>query len=284
LYLDNMARPAAAPKASRRDRHAPGGARGAQPRPVATRQVPAVSRAVAILRLLGKSEAPLGLHAIASELGIIPSTCLHILRVLVAEGLVAVDPRDKRYVLAAGVLAIARGVLRKHGFAELAQPRLDALSRLWGASAAGVEALGLNHMVVVAISRPEQGLRLRVGIGSRFPALISATGRCIAAFGDHDAGEIERRFRALRWDNPPSFAAWRTEVEATREAGYAVDDGAYITGVAIIAAPVFARGRPINGLVVMGVGEQLRRIGFTAIGERLRAEAAEMSEALAGAG
>ena len=53
-------------------------------------------------------------------------------------------------------------------------------------------------------------------------------------------------------------------------------------GVAIIAAPVFARGRPVNGLVVMGVAEQLRRIGFKAIGQRLRVEAAEMSEALAG--
>ena len=61
------------------------------------RQVPAVTRAVAILRLLGRSDEPLGVHAIARALALIPSTCLHILRVLVAEGLVAFDPGTKRY-------------------------------------------------------------------------------------------------------------------------------------------------------------------------------------------
>ena len=52
------------------------------------RQVPAVTRAVAILRLLGRNEESLGVNAIARALRLIPSTCLHILRVLVAEELV----------------------------------------------------------------------------------------------------------------------------------------------------------------------------------------------------
>ena len=46
-------------------------------------QVPAVSRALAILRLLGKSETPMGVQEIARALELIPSTALHILRVLV---------------------------------------------------------------------------------------------------------------------------------------------------------------------------------------------------------
>jgi len=69
------------------------------------RPVPAVTRAVAILRLLGRSEEALGVHAIARALTLIPSTCLHILRVLVAEGLVAFDPESKRYRAGAGAFA-----------------------------------------------------------------------------------------------------------------------------------------------------------------------------------
>jgi len=42
-------------------------------------------------------------------------------------------------------------------------------------------------------------------IGSHYPALISASGRCLAAFGGHLWPEIERRFRALRWDDPPTL-------------------------------------------------------------------------------
>ena len=48
--------------------------------------VSAVSRAVAILRALGRSAEPMGVKALADQLELVPSTCLHILRVLVAGG------------------------------------------------------------------------------------------------------------------------------------------------------------------------------------------------------
>ena len=62
------------------------------------RAVPAVSRAIAILRLLGRTRAPMGVKAIAEALELVPSTALHILRVLVAEELVKVEA-GKQYTL-----------------------------------------------------------------------------------------------------------------------------------------------------------------------------------------
>jgi DNA-binding IclR family transcriptional regulator len=246
------------------------------------RKVPAVSRAIAILRLLAKSETPLGVHAVASALDLVPSTCLHILRALVAEEIVTFDAQSKRYALGAGILSIARSVLRSRSLSDIAQKPLDELATRFGATAACVQAAGLKHIVVVAISRMEQALRLRVEIGSRFPALISATGRCLAAAGGYEADELKRRFDALRWDNPPDFATWLTEVQRAGAAGFAIDDGQYISGVAIIAAPVPAQTGVKNVLVMIGVAEPLRRIGFAAIGEALRAKANELSERLEG--
>jgi len=247
------------------------------------RAVPAVTRAVAILRLLSRSEAPLGVHAIARPLGMVPSTCLHILRALVAEELLSVDPATKRYALASGVVALARGMLRNDPFANLAQPVLDRLAAEYGTTAIGVEATGLDHIVALAIARPGHALRLQVDVGSRYPALISATGRCIAAFGDHSWKEMERRFHTLRWENPPSLQQWRDDVQATRESGYAVDEGRYITGVTVIAAPVMPRGRVSHAIVVVGVAEQLRRLGLEDIGTAMRAQAAALSLKLEGA-
>jgi len=114
------------------------------------RDVPAVTRAVAILRLLGRSDAPMGVNAIARDLGLVPSTCLHILRVLADEGLVAFDPQSKRYTLAVGILALARSALSRNGFARAVQPELDRLAARFGVTAIGVEVFGLRHMVVVA--------------------------------------------------------------------------------------------------------------------------------------
>ena len=88
-------------------------------------KAPAITRAAAILRLLGKSDAPLGVNAIARELGLVPSTCLYVLRALAEEELVAFDADTKRYALEAGVLTLARGWLRRNRFVDLAQPVMD---------------------------------------------------------------------------------------------------------------------------------------------------------------
>ena len=63
---------------------------------VRVRQVPAVSRSIAILRLLGNTRQGMGVKAIADALELVPSTCLHILRVLVSEELVRVDATTKQ--------------------------------------------------------------------------------------------------------------------------------------------------------------------------------------------
>lgn len=249
---------------------------------VRIRQVPALSRGIAILRLLGRSDAPLGVHAIARALDLVPSTCLHILRVLTAEHLVAVDPASKKYVVAAGLVALARSALRQHTFPATVQPVLAELAAMYRSTAIAVETSTLDHMIVVALARADSPLRVHVDIGSHFPALISATGRCVAAFGNHPWAEIRPRFDKLRWDVPPTLATWRSEIRATKAAGYAVDDGHYIRGVSIVAAPVPMPNGSINALVVVGVSEQMRRIGLTRVGEELKGRAAEVSQALSG--
>ncbi len=244
------------------------------------RQVPALSRGIAVLRLLAAREAPLGVHEIARALQLVPSTCLHILRVLTEERLVAVDPANKKYAISAGLVALARSALRHNPFTTLAQPDLEELSARYRATAIAVEATGLDHMVVVALARGPLPLQLHVEIGSRFPALISATGRCVAAFGNHPWDEIKARFRKLQWDAPPSFAAWQAEVQQVRAAGFAVDDGQYIRGVTIVAAPVVMPNGSVNALVLVGFGEHMRETGLTRMGQDLRDRAARLSKTL----
>lgn len=246
-------------------------------------KAPAISRAAAVLRLLGKSEAPLGVQGIARELGLVPSTCLYVLRALVAEELVAFDPDTKRYSLEAGVLTLARQWLRRNQFNDLAQPMLDRLCQQFDVTMLGVQIVGLDHMIVVALSQSSQNFQLSTQIGSRFPALISATGRCLAAFGGYGEAELAKRFAGLRWDEPPSFADWQQQVGQTREQGFAVDAGHYIAGVTVVAAPVWkARGRPSHALVAIGIGGALRRVGTDQLGEALLGSARALSVQLGG--
>jgi len=252
-------------------------------RAVKDSKAPAISRAAAVLRLLGKSDVPLGVQAIARELGLVPSTCLHVLRALAAEEFVSFDPDTKRYSLEAGVLTLARHWLRRNRFNDLAQPQLDRMGQTFDVTMLGVQIVGLEHIIVVAVSQSGHNLQLSTQIGSRFPALISATGRCIAAFGDHSEAELEARFRTLRWDEPPTFDEWQAQVRQTRAQGFAVDAGNYISGVTVLAAPVWrARGKLSHALVAIAIGSALRRKGLPALQETLASAAQTVSSQLCG--
>ena len=246
-------------------------------------KAPAITRAAAILRLLGRHDTPLGVHAIARELDLVPSTCLYVLRALLAEELVAFDPDTKRYVLEAGVLTLARHWLRRNRFNDLAQPELDRISRAFDVTMLGVNIVGLEHIIVVAVSQSGQNFQLSTQIGSRFPALISATGRCIAAFGDYADAELQARFKTLRWDEPPGWDEWRAQVDQTREQGFGVDAGNYISGVTVVAAPVWkARGKLSHALVGIGIGGGLKRRGLPALQQAVLSAAACLSGQLCG--
>mgnify|MGYP003385773442 CR=1 FL=1 len=254
------------------------------------RAVPAVTRSIAILRLLGRAKTPMGVKAISQALDLVPSTSLHILRVLVAEEMVKVDA-TKQYSLGMGMLSLARTALQGSDFATLVQPRIDELSRRYAVTAIGVELPNLDHMIVVALSQTQAGgtllhdrdhHRRQVDIGSRFPALISATGRCVAAFSDQPSAEIDKRFRALRWHNAPSHETWRKEVDATRRQGFSIDRGNYIAGVTVVAVPVLnAAGTISQTIASVGISSQLDRATSVALAHDMldaaRAVAAEVN-------
>jgi DNA-binding IclR family transcriptional regulator len=246
-------------------------------------KAPAISRAAAVLRLLGKSDAPLGVQSIARELGLVPSTCLHVLRALVAEEFVSFDTATKRYSLEAGVLTLARHWLRRNQFNHLAQPLLDRIGRKYDVTTLGVHIVGLDHIIVVAHSQSGPNFQLSTQIGSRFPALISATGRCIAAFGGHSQDELKTRFKTLRWDEPPSFEEWDAQVKQARLQGFAVDDGNYISGVTVVAAPVWkTRATLSHAIVAIGIGSALRRAGLAPLQNELYSAAQSLSKQLSG--
>lgn len=218
--------------------------------PQRIRPVPAVSRSIAILRLLGKTKEPMNAKSIALALDLVPSTCLHILRVLVAEKLLSFDSASKRYRLGTGMLVLARSVMETNSFAQVVQPTLDEISDKWGVTAIGVEVVDIRQIVVTALSRSSLPFRLHVDVGSRFPGLISATGRLVAAFGAAPSEEIEKQFASLRWQKPIAVAAWRKEVESARRAGFSIDNGRYIAGITLIAVPVLDGSQHISHTLV----------------------------------
>lgn len=234
------------------------------------RRVPAVSRAIAILQALSRSEEPRTLNSLAQELDLIPSTCLHILRALAKESLVSSDPKTKRYALDAGLLPIARAVIRNNNVVGLAQPYIDEFTRRYNLTTICVRLIGIERMIVLAKCDSASPIRFHVDVGSRFPALISATGRCLAAFTDRPQKEVLNRWKELRWDDPPTLEEWLADVERARQQRFSFDKNRYIAGSTVVSAPILDKsGVMTYALNTVGVSEQVRRVGVTTLGKGL---------------
>ena len=242
--------------------------------------VAAVSRAAAILRYLGRSGAPAGVNAIARELDLVPSTCLHILRTLTHENLTAFDVGTKRYRLGPALLGLSRDMLAQNDFARDTQPLIDDLAGRQGVTVTATELDNAGHMVVIALARASVALSIHVTVGSRFPALISASGRCYAALSGWTREELRDRFSPLKWQNAPRFGDWLKEVEAARQDGYAIDRGAYIRGVLIAAAPVFdgdGDGNATRALAAIGIADQFTGAKETRLARAVKRAAERLS-------
>ncbi len=245
------------------------------------RPVPAVSRAIAILRLLGRNKQPMGVKAIADELDLVPSTCLHILRVLVAEDLVKPEAGTKRYTLGSGMISLARNVLTAGGFAQLSQPALDRIASIFGVTAMGVEVTRNQSVMVLSISRSEQPFRVHTDVGSQFSTLVSATGRLIAAYSGESTSVLKKKFSTIPWDHPPSFSQWMKEVEEGKVRGWCLDRNNFMNGISVLAVPVLSRdGRLTHTLVSVGLSSHLNENNCAALASTMKVEARALEELL----
>ncbi|WP_083276786.1 IclR family transcriptional regulator [Sphingobium phenoxybenzoativorans] len=212
--------------------------------------VPAVRRAIAILRLLADAGGPLNLSQIARGADIVPSTALHILRELAAARLITTESNQKTYRLGTGLLELAQAVVRRTEFADIARPLLQDIARRFDVTAMATAALDPDHSACVASVSPSHSMSLNVTVGGRVPTLSGAAGRCVAAFSPTPLPELRKRFSRIRWQTPFDFETWLGQVEQVRQFGYAEDDGLFARGVTTLAAPVF---NP-DGTVTKAVG------------------------------
>jgi DNA-binding IclR family transcriptional regulator len=251
--------------------------------PVAEKLVGALSSGLAVLRYLASMPMPVGVTRVARDLELNSSTCFNLLKTLVHEGLVTFDERTKTYTISIGLVELAKGALDQASFARLLRPQLEGIAQQHEVTATLWQRTRNERVVLVDLADNPAAIRAHMTIGQRLPMYLAALGRCMAAYSDLSVDELRSRVESFRWENAPSFEEYYAEVQDVKERGYAVDNGNYVKGVTTVSAPVIdANKHAVMAISAVGFSAQLNRAAIRALGEDLRARAAEASRAISG--
>jgi len=251
--------------------------------------VQSLAKGFRVLEAFTAQEPELTMAEVARRADIDNATAFRLLNTLVETGYVHRVPDTKKFrlglkVLDLGFNAIARSDLRTH-----ARPILRSLvGEINEAASIGV----LDGADVIYVERIQAGLaRLGVDIriGNRVPAYSTAIGHAILA-GLSQPTQISilqsQPRKQLTATTPTGLDELLARLEQVKQRGYAVSDQETVSGLYVLAAPIFdTDGIPLAGLSIAAPAFQTNLRDFEAAGARAVVQAAQtLSRALQSGG
>ncbi|WP_163513660.1 IclR family transcriptional regulator [Fodinicola acaciae] len=249
-------------------------------------QIPAVRRALEVLRLLAARPAPLPASTIARELGLPRSSTYHLLNALADQGFVTHLPEERRYSLGVAAFEIGSAYLRVTPLERLGRPLLTKLVADIGFTA----HLGVLHgreTLYVIEARPPRPEPLVTDVGVRLPAQLTASGRAMLAA--LPANQLRALFPSAdtlvdrTGVGPRTLTALRRTLTAERKQGYAEEDGEVTEGYASVAVAVRDHtGRPAAAVATTFRSGSLDHAGRAQIARLVRKTADTFTRRLGG--
>ncbi|MEJ7741903.1 MAG: IclR family transcriptional regulator [Nocardioidaceae bacterium] len=217
-------------------------------------QVPAAQRALRVLALLAAQSEPVTLDHISRALAVPRSSMYQLVNVMVAEGFVTHLEDDHRYGLGLAAFEVGSGYTRQAPLQRLARRPLASLVDELGESAHLATLRGADVIYVLEERAPGKP-SLVTDVGITLPAHLTASGRAILA--RLPAAQVRAQFPAQSsfvsrtGTGPSSLTALTSLLAATRQRGWATEDGDVTTGFASIAVAVLdAAAHPVAAVAV----------------------------------
>lgn len=207
------------------------------------RPVPAATAALRVLRFLSGQPVPVSAARIADELELPRSSAYHLLSAMADEDFVVHYPEDRTWGMGIAAWEVGHGFARQEPLARLARIPLARLVDRLGHSAHLVVLHGADVLYVIEERAPGRP-PLVTDVGVRLPAHLTASGRAILA--SLPAAQVtalypgRQVFTSRTGAGPRSPTELRRLLAATRQRGYATEDGEVTAGFASIAAPIDA--------------------------------------------
>src|SRR6478735_2303949 len=230
------------------------------------KNIQSIERAAAILRLLSGRSRRLGVVDLAGELGLPKGTVHGLLRTLQHVGFVEQDEETGKYQLGAALLHMGSSYLDGNELRTRALNWSDSLAARTHESV----RIGTLHegqvLIVHHVFRPDDSLQT-LDVGTLLPAHATALGKALLADSPYVADELAAA--GLDRFTPATVTdadALRTQLETTRERGWAADIEELVDGeVSYAAAIKDRRGVLVGAIGISGPVERLLMDGEPSI-------------------
>ena len=238
-----------------------------------------VDRALTLVELL--AEGPRTLDQLAEAVGVHKSTVLRLLRTLEAHRFVQREG-TRHYRLGTALFELGNQSLEDRDVRRAAEPALRALNEETGHT---VHLASYEDGEVVYIDKfdSKHQVRMYSRIGKRAPLHCTAVAKVLVAalpVAERDALVARLEFPALTANTITTPSAYRAELAAVSERGWALDDREHEDFIHCVAAPI----KDAHGAVVAAVSVSVPVVltdkdGLLALVPRLRKTAAQASAA-----
>jgi DNA-binding IclR family transcriptional regulator len=221
---------------------------------------PIIKKGIEILRLIARTEEPLGVSEIARRLSIVKSTALGVLKALEEEGFVAQDSFTKKFVAGNALFQFSKEALKSMELPVVVKPFLQRLVETVGETVILAVKDDDNTIRVLEVVESKKELKITVPVGTRFPFYTSALMKVF--FSQMKDEEIIRSVRENPIPQHTDHSVSRIEellkhVRQVRELGYATDLEEYRMGVRAIAALVFRGNMPPAAISMFGLASSM---------------------------
>lgn len=242
-----------------------------------------LDRVFTILDVLASSKKDQSLVELTESLGLHKSTTHRLLKILERHHFVERDGSSGKYLLGSKLLELGMRVAARLDLAGLSRPHLEKLSQESGETA-HVGVLRGGEVVSIANVEGHHTLRTPATVGRKSPAHCSGLGKAmLSALSEKDVETIIRQqgLKGYTRNTITRRPALKSELQAVRHRGYALDEEEFEEGLKCIAAPVFDHsGNAIAAISIAGAAFRLNAGRIPSLSRAVMYAAACLSRSL----
>lgn len=215
---------------------------------------PILKKAVEVIKLIVRENAPLGVTDIARSLSLSKSTTFGILKSLEEEGFLVKDGQSKKYSTGNTLFELSKKILRTTDVAVTARPLLTKL--VVGVDETVFLGVREDDMVkVLDVVEPQKEFKISSSIGTRFGLTVGVFGKIfLSSMEDREVTELlsQKGLRKYTDNSIIDIDQFLREIEKTRTQGYAIDLEEYLKGMRAIAALIYSGHFPVAAIWIVG--------------------------------